>query len=112
VTLYISDQVEEFRIEVSGRFSGSAVTDAQLAWQAALTANNHGRISIDITRMTGYDHSGCLLLREMYAHGTHIVAGTPRSLLFLHEISSPSGLRRTPSQQVISMPKRVAAVGE
>lgn len=88
LTLYISDQADEFRIEISGRFADSAVSDAAIAWQAALSLKTTRRISVDITRMTGYDRAGYQLLREIYLHGTHVVAGTPRSLLFLSQISA------------------------
>ena len=89
MTIYISDQAEEFRLEISGRFADSAVSEAATAWQAALLENTPRRISVDITRLTGYDRAGFLLLREVHIHGTHIVAGTPRSLLFFNQISSP-----------------------
>lgn len=88
MTLYITDKAEEFRIEISGQFAGAAVTDAGTAWKAALLTNVPRRISVDITRITGYDHAGYMLLRDMQLHGTHIVAGTPRSLRFLRQISS------------------------
>jgi hypothetical protein len=89
LTLRIFDRAEEFRIEISGRFSGSAVTDAATAWKQALKVNTPRRISVDITEMTGYDPAGCALLREMQMHGTHMVAATPRSLVFLDQISAP-----------------------
>ncbi len=89
MTLRIFDRAEEFRIEISGRFSGDAVVDAATAWKQALSVNNPRRISVDITELTGYDPAGCALLREMQIHGTHMVAATPRSLVFLDQISAP-----------------------
>lgn len=125
MTIYISDQANEFRIEISGRFADAVVGEAATAWKAALRENTPRRISVDITRMTGYDRAGHLLLRELHAHGTHIVAGTPRSLLFLNQISSPSASstlalpddgprqnRRSSSATVLTMPPRAAASGE
>ncbi len=115
MTLFISDQAEEFRIEISGRFADCAVSDAATAWQAALKANTPRRISVDITRMTGYDREGYLVLRDFYRHGTHIVAGTPRSLLFLNQISDPRPVAqsvRTASKELYSMPPRAVASGE
>jgi hypothetical protein len=115
VTLYISDQAEEFRIEISGRFADCAVNDAATAWQAALKINAPRRISVAITRMTGYDREGYLLLREFYRHGTHIVAGTPRSLLFLNQISDPRPTAqplRPASKEILTMPPRAVASGE
>ena len=125
MTLYISDGAEEFRIEISGVFASSAVSDAATAWKAALLANIPRRISVDITRMSGYDYGGYILLREIYAHGTHIVAGTPKSLQFFDEISMPPRLsparfgddrrraeKRSSSKQVVTMQPRAAASGE
>lgn len=88
MNIYIVDQAEEFRIEITGRFADSAVSNAAAAWKAALLVNTPRRISVDITRMTGYDRDGFLLLQNMHLHGTHIAAGTPRSLLFFNQISS------------------------
>ena len=124
MNLYISDRAEEFRIEISGPLILSAVSDASTAWKAALLVNTPRRICIDITRMTGYDRSGFLLLREMHAHGTHIAAGTPASLQFLNQISSPmrsanavfvdtaAGNRRESSRRLVVMQPRASASGE
>jgi hypothetical protein len=129
LTLYISDQADEFRIEISGRFADSAVSDAATAWRAALLTNTPRRVSVDITRMTGYDRAGYLILREFHKHGTHIVAGTPRSLLFFTQISSSQrsfherGLhnltesaaqpsKRPSSQDLTLVPARAVASGE
>jgi hypothetical protein len=125
MTLCISDRAEEFRIEIFGAFMGSAVTDAATAWKAALLVNVPRRISVDITRMTGYDHAGYMLLREMHGHGTHIGAGTPQSLQFLTQISGrmqrtasfllEDGSRsnqRTGSKRVVTMKPRASAAGE
>jgi hypothetical protein len=98
VTLRIFDRAEEFRIEISGRFAGGAVTDAEKAWKTALNANNPRRISVDIAGMSSYDEAGCKLLREMQLHGTHIVAGTARSLVFLSQITGP---QRAPGPSLV-----------
>jgi hypothetical protein len=111
LTIYISDQADEFRIEISGRFADAAVEDAATAWRSALMVKVPRRISVDITRMTGYDSAGYSLLRDIYKHGTHIVAGTPRSLLFLTQISSARDLKRR-STQVYPINMRAAASGE
>lgn len=125
MTIYISDQAEEFRIEITGRFADSSVGDAASAWKAALLVNTPRRISVDITRMTGYDRAGFLVLREMHVHGTHMAAGTPRSLLFLNQISSPARTlspalinqdahqaKRSSVKRVLTMPSRAVASGE
>ncbi len=120
LTIHISDQAEEFRIEIPGRFCDSAVSEASAAWHAALSANTPRRISVDITQMSGYDRAGYLLLREIYSHGTHIVAGTPESLRFLSQISSSkpmlaSVFEDTPKpkrKQVFPLHPRATASGE
>jgi hypothetical protein len=120
LNIFISDQAEEFRIEISGRFAEAAVSEAGTAWKAALSANTPRRISVDITQMTGYDRAGYLLLREIYSHGTHIVAGTPSSLLHLSQISSskpmlasifdePAKSKRKP---LVALQPRATASGE
>ncbi len=120
MTLSISDQAEEFRIEISGRFCDSAVTEAANAWQSALSAKTPRRISVDITKMNGYDRAGYVLLREIYSHGTHIVAGTPQSLSFLSQISSSKPMlasifedsSKQKRKQVFSLQPRATASGE
>jgi len=121
LAIYISDQADEFRIEVSGSFGDSAVTDAASAWQGALSVKTPRRISVDITRMTGYDRAGYMLLREIYSHGTHIVAGTPQSLLFLSQISASKPFltsifeeraKRGPTKKLVSIDQRAVASGE
>ena len=88
MTVTIFDHAEEFRIEISGHFSGPAVSSAASAWQSALSVNTPRRISVDITRMASYNRAGWLLLREIYSHGTHMAAGNPQALLHLTNISS------------------------
>jgi len=92
LTIHISDMADEFRIEIIGPFTTTAVRRAAEAWQAALLTKAPRRFSVDITQMTGYNHAGYLLLREMHAHGTHIVAGTAKSLSFFNQISGPAKL--------------------
>lgn len=120
MNLRISDKAEEFRIEIVGKFMASSVADAATAWKAALMDNIPRRISVDITRMTGYDHAGYVLLREMQAHGTHIGAGTAASLHFLSQISGPlktalDDAARPPKRtasKLITMQQRATASGE
>jgi len=125
VILHITDQADEFRISISGPFMDSSVSEAGSAWEAALLANKPRRISVDITRMSCYDHPGYRLLRNMHIHGTHIVAGTPKSLQFFNQISGPllphseilgydawRANRRPSSSRVFTMQPRAAAAGE
>jgi hypothetical protein len=106
-TVKIYDRAHEFRIEIAGRFAGHCVSDVGSAWKNVLRDAGTRRISVDISRLTGYDASGSKLLREMYQHGTHIAAGTPLSLVFLNEISLPA--RRGPALVQEASPERKAA---
>lgn len=86
-TLKIRDWADEFRIEIIGRFAGSSTTEAANEWQRVLSEASPRRIVVDITRLSGYDAAGRQLLAHMHNHGTTIAAGTPLSLVFLHEIT-------------------------
>src|SRR3954447_8721231 len=86
-TLKIRDLADEFRIEIIGRFAGTSVTEAANEWQRALSVVSLRRVVVDITRLSGYDTAGRQLLVHMHNHGTTIAAGTPLSLVFLHEIT-------------------------
>lgn len=86
-TLKIRDWADEFRIEIIGRFAGSSTTEAATEWHRALSEASPRRIVVDITRLSGYDSAGRRLLADMHSHGTTIAAGTPLSLVFLHEIT-------------------------
>jgi methylmalonyl-CoA mutase N-terminal domain/subunit len=89
-TLKIRDWADEFRIEIIGRFAGSSTTEAANEWQRALGEASQRRVVIDITRLSGYDAAGRQILAHMHKHGTTIAAGTPLSLVFLHEITHSS----------------------
>jgi len=119
-TLKIRDWADEFRIEIIGRFAGSSTTEAANEWERALNEGSSRRVVIDITRLSGYDAAGRQLLADIYNHGTTIAAGTPLSLVFLHEIThSPKldpGLVLEPTKGKKSLnsvhPLRAQAAGE
>lgn len=119
-TLKIRDWADEFRIEIIGRFAGSSTTEAANEWQRALNEGSSRRVVVDITRLSGYDAAGRQLLAHIYNHGTTIAAGTPLSLVFLHEIThSPKldpGLVLEPSKGKKSLDSvasfRAQAAGE
>ena len=129
VNIKLRDNADEFRVEIAGRFAGGVVDDVLYIWKTVLLESDSRRFTIDITQMTGYDYAGCSLLSDMQRHGTHISAGSPLSLVFLNEISSPqrklgpSLVRKRPrqeesqakahkEQQVISFPLAQVASGE
>lgn len=89
-TLKIRDWADEFRIEIIGRFAGRSTGEAENEWQHALSEASPRRIVVDITRLSSYDAAGRQLLTTMHNHGTTIAAGTPLSLVFLHEITDSS----------------------
>ena len=94
-TIKIQDGASEFRIEIAGRFQAESVNEVARVWRQAMGEARPRRCIIDISRISGYDTAGCELLRDMYEHGTQISAGTPLSLVFLSEISTPR--RRGPA---------------
>jgi hypothetical protein len=86
----VFDQANEFRIEIEGRFAGEVVDYVNDLWETALGESSPRRFSVDISGLTGYDVTGCRLLRDIYRHGTYISARNAASLAFLSEISSPT----------------------
>ena len=86
--LTIYDHADEYRIEIVGNFMDNAVHEADQNWRKALSENFQRKITVDISQLSNYDHSGCKLLRRMHQHGTVIAAATPRSLVFLQEITA------------------------
>ncbi|MBV9404686.1 MAG: hypothetical protein JO211_05040 [Acidobacteriaceae bacterium] len=104
-TVKVYDRASELRIEIAGRFAGDCVHDIGATWKSALEEAGSRRFTVDISRMSSYDTAGRKLLHEMYTHGTQIAAGTPLSLVFLNEISTP--LRRVPALvQEAPLPRR------
>ena len=89
VSIKLRDNADEFRIEIAGRLAGSVVDDVLYIWKTVLLEGDSRRFTVDITQLTDYDYAGCSLLSDMQKHGTHIVAASPLSLVFLDEISKP-----------------------
>jgi hypothetical protein len=118
--LKIHDGADEYRIEIAGNFTDNSVNEVDRNWRKALAENLQRRITVDISYLSNYDQSACKLLRKMHRHGTVIAAATPRSLIFLQEITAPP--RRGPllvrqatgvQQEANSLPKsRTAAAGK
>jgi ABC-type transporter Mla MlaB component len=86
-TLKFRDWADEFRIEIIGRLAGKCTLEVANEWQRAVNEATSRRVVVDITRLSGYDVTGRQLLAHIYNHGTTIAAGTPLSLVFLHEIT-------------------------
>jgi hypothetical protein len=109
-TIRFFDRADEFRIELTGRFSGDAVDDVRKAWQEALRETSPRRFSVDISAMAGYDLRGRKLLAEMYRHGMNFAARTPASLVFLDEIANtPRATPRIVEAPVSKQPTRPTA---
>ena len=116
-TYKITDRGDEFRIEIIGRFAADGVPEVKQSWQNALSEPAHRRLTVDISRLSGYDSAARKLLAEMYRHGTEFAARTPSSLVFLSEIANtprtPAKLIAAPistsQKKIIEQPLRVAA---
>jgi hypothetical protein len=113
--LHVVDEANLFRVEIEGRFAGEAVDRVRQHWEAVLQEGSVRRFTVDISQLTGYDTAGSRLLRQMYRHGVHISARTPRSLVFLNEIAAPSVsgptlVYKAPQRQVEIEPKRSETV--
>jgi hypothetical protein len=119
-TFRILDRADEFRIEIVGRFAGDGVQDVRQVWEEALSDTSQRRLSVDISRLSGYDSIGRKLLAEMYRHGTDFAARTPSSLVFLSEIASTPRTAGTlftapspkPQQKPIAPTLRALAAGQ
>lgn len=106
-TLKIFDEADEFRIEIAGQFAGPCVTEVETYWQTALSKVSPRRLTVDISRLAGYESPGRKLLRSMHHHGATIAAATPRSLIFLAEITA--AVRRGPLPEPVKMRDKVDA---
>lgn len=93
-TYKIHDRTDEFRVDIIGRFAGGCVEEVRTAWQDALKKTLSRQVTVDLTRVSGYDLEGRTLLKDMHQHGTQFGARTPESLVLLQEISTP--MRRRP----------------
>lgn len=93
----ITDRADVFRIEIIGRFAEDGVPEIKQSWQEALREALPRKLTVDISRLTGYDSAGRRLLAEMYRHGTDFAARTPSSLVFLNEIANTP---RTPAKVI------------
>lgn len=111
-TINVYDGADEFRIEIAGRFQAESVNEVSRMWRSALGETKPRKCIVDISRISGYDTAGCRLLRDIYHHGTQIAAGTPMSLVFLNEISTPRRRgpalvreRPAPQEQSLKLPR-------
>ena len=101
-TYKIYDRADEYRIEIIGRFVGPCVEDVQQCWEHALSEPTARILTVDISRVTGFEQPGRKLLRQMHQHGTKFAASTPRALVFLNEITTPE--RRGPAPAIVREP--------
>lgn len=108
-TIKTHDKADEFRVEIAGRFAGGLIDEVAAYWSAALHETSRRKFTVDISRLTGYDHPGCKLLAKMYRHGAQFAAATPLSLVFLAEISLPQ--RRSPALVRTMTPADVKRAG-
>ncbi len=105
-TVRVLDEANQFRIEIDGRLAGNAVIEVRDCWRSALLEPSLRKLTVDISQLSGYDHNGYKLLREMYEHGTYLSARSAAALAMLHEISSPGTSGPTIVYKAESEPKR------
>lgn len=89
VNLRITDNAVAVRVEILGRFAGSAVEELSQLWTQILQERSPRQLTVDITNLSGFDYIGCALLRNMHKHGVQMAAASASSLVFLAEISAP-----------------------
>ncbi len=96
------DTADEFRIQIVGRFAGGGVEEVKRSWEEALRQPSLRRVSVDISRLSGYDTAGRKLLADMYRHGTELSARNASALVFMNEIAN---IARTPAALMTTSPK-------
>ena len=111
-TLTYLYEANEFRMEIVGQFCGPCVAEAEARWTKVLSESSASRVTIDISRLAGYENPGRTLLRRMHQHGATIAAANPRSLIFLAEITTPKRLGPTPSLIPPSLMRKSPAAEE
>ena len=113
-SITIHDRADEIRFEIFGRFEGSAVEEVQGRWSATCGSGFWRRITVDISGLSDYDANGRKLLREMYQQGAQFAASTPRSLVFLEQISAPlrQGTIMTLEPRRENLPAKKAAASQ
>ncbi len=102
----VTDEANQFRIDIEGRLNGKEVSEVRSYWQSALNAVSWRKFTVDISQLTGYDRAGSQLLREMHTHGAYVAARTAGALVFLREISNRQVSGPTLVYQADSHPKR------
>jgi len=90
--LIFQDNATEFRVKIIGRFAGAAIARVRRLWRTVVKEGDR-RFVIDISQMADYDSAGSSLLHDMFRYGVTIAAATPKSLVFLGEISRVPGKR-------------------
>jgi hypothetical protein len=112
MNLEIKENAGDLRAEIVGRFAGGTVEEVSKLWALILQENGCRQFTVDITKMSGYDHIGCSLLRDMYKHGVQIAAASAASLKFLAEISARQrpGPSLVPSKAVPKAASNKAAI--
>lgn len=109
MNLQIRDNAGDLRVDIYGRFAGSAVEEVSRLWSLVLAEQGRRQFTVDITNMSDYDHIGCALLRDMRKHGVQIAAANAAALEFLAEISAP---RRPGPSLVKSNPAQKSAASQ
>jgi hypothetical protein len=83
---YIHDDMDAFRLELSGSLSGEGARSVYHAWQTALSIVGERPVIADITFVTDADEGGRGLLQLWHRHGVRITAASAQSCALAESI--------------------------
>lgn len=73
---YMHDSAAEFRLQLSGDFSGDPVRDVHQAWRTASSTIGERRFVVDVSSLTDIDGEGRELIDDWHSRGALIVANS------------------------------------
>jgi len=83
---YIHDDMDAFRLELSGSLSGEGARSVYQAWRTALSIVGERPLIADISFVTDADEGGRGLLHLWHRHGVRIKAATAESCALAESI--------------------------
>ena len=83
---YIHDDMDAFRLELSGSLSGEGARSVYQAWRTALSIVGDRPVIADISFVTDADEGGRGLLHLWHRHGVRITAASAQSCALAESI--------------------------